>query len=335
MKLVIQIPAWNEEATLAETLASLPRHLKGFSEVAILVIDDGSTDRTAQIAHDGFAERLVRFSKHRGLAAAFSAGLDAALEMGADVIVNFDADLQYDPADIPALVEPILDGRADLVVGDRGPGRLAHFSPVKRFLQRLGSWMVRQASGLNVQDATSGLRALTREAARRMNVFSKMTYTLETLIQAGYKDLRVVSVPVSGRPVRRASRLLSSPTKYVLIQGANLLRITALYKPLKIFSGIAALFLLAGVVCGLRVVFAHLAGDPATHPVALILGAGFMFAGMLTFLIALLSDIAAINRELLEGLRLRESRSRAAESRLRKAEFRRETDEDLALPREP
>ncbi|HKA36655.1 MAG TPA: glycosyltransferase family 2 protein [Thermoanaerobaculia bacterium] len=334
MKLVIQIPAWNEEATLSDALASLPRNLPGFSEVLILVVDDGSTDRTAEVAREGFADRLVRFSKHRGLASAFSAGLDASLEMGADVIVNFDADLQYDPADIPRLVEPILEGRADIVVGDRGPGKLAHFSPVKRLLQRLGSWMVRQATGLNVQDATSGLRACTREAARRMNVFSKMTYTLEMLIQAGFKDLRVVSVPVSGRPVRRASRLLSSPTKYVLIQGANILRITALYKPLKIFSGIAALFLLVGVVCGVWALVEHLTGDPGPHTLALLVGGGSVFAGMLTFLMALLSDIAAINRELLEDLKLRESRNSTAESRLRKAEFRRELDEDVFLHRE-
>ena len=335
MKLVIQIPAWNEEATLSDALASLPRSLPGFSEILIVVVDDGSTDRTAEAAREGFADRVVRFPMHRGLAAAFSAGLDAALEMGADVIVNFDADLQYDPADIPSLVAPILEGRADMVVGDRGPGKLAHFSPVKRLLQRLGSWMVRQATGLNVQDATSGLRAFTREAARRMNVFSKMTYTLETLIQAGFKDLRVISVPVSGRPVRRASRLLSSPTKYVLIQGANILRITALYKPLKIFSGIAALFLLVGVSFIVYVLVAHMTGDSGTtHPVALIVGAGFLFAGALTFLMALLSDIAAINRELLEDLKLREARNSTAESRLRKVEFRRELDDDLVIPRE-
>ena len=154
MKLVIQIPAWNEEASLPDTLAALPRGLPGFAEVAVIVVDDGSTDRTAEAARAGFADRVIRFSKHRGLAAAFSAGLDEALEMGADVIVNFDADFQYDPADIPALVAPILAGRADLVVGDRGPGKLAHFSPLKRLLQRLGSWMVRQATGLEVNAIT-------------------------------------------------------------------------------------------------------------------------------------------------------------------------------------
>src|ERR1700693_1067253 len=198
MKLIIQIPAWEEEASLPATLAALPRSLPGFSETALLVIDDGSTDGTAEAARAGFADRVVSFTKHRGLAAAFSAGLEESSGMGADVIVNFDADLQYDPADIPALVAPILAGRADLVVGDRGPGKLAHFSPVKRLLQRLGSWMVRQASGLKVHDATSGLRAFTREAARRMNIFSKMTYTLETLIQAGFTDLRVAQ-PCPGR----------------------------------------------------------------------------------------------------------------------------------------
>ena len=329
MKLVIQIPAWNEEASLPDTLAALPRSLPGFSEVTILVIDDGSTDGTAEAARAGFADRVISFTKHRGLAAAFSAGLDESLAMGAGVIVNFDADLQYDPADIPALVAPILAGRADLVVGDRGPGTLAHFSAVKRMLQRLGSWMVRQASGLEIQDATSGFRAFTREAARRMNVFSKMTYTLETLIQAGFKDLRVASVPVRARPVRRASRLLASPTKYVLIQGANILRITALYKPLKIFSGAAALFLLGGLVFGIRVLLAQPPGDFRNHPLALSLAAMLIILAVLTFLIALLADIVAINRELLEDLKLRESRDRAAEARLRSVEHRRDTDERL------
>ena len=327
MKLVIQIPAWNEEASLPEALAAVPRTLPGFSEVAILVVDDGSTDGTAEAARAGFADRVISFSKHRGLAAAFSAGVDESLAMGADVIVNFDADLQYDAADIPALVAPILAGRADLVVGDRQPGKLAHFSPAKRLLQRLGSWMVRQASGLQVQDATSGLRAFTREAARRMNVFSKMTYTLETLIQAGFKDLRVVSVPVSARPVRRASRLFSSPTRYVLIQGANVLRITALYKPLKIFSGAGAIFFLFGAALGLRVLLAHWRGDTANHAVSLTLAAVLVTIGVLTFLIALLADIVAINRELLEDMKLRESRNRAAEARLRKVEYRRNGDE--------
>lgn len=324
MKLVIQIPAWNEEDSLPEALAALPRSVPGFSEVALLVVDDGSTDRTAEKARAGFADRVVSFSTHRGLAMAFSTGLEEALAMGADVIINFDADLQYDPADIPALVAPILAGRADFVVGDRGPGSLAHFSPVKRLLQRLGSWMVRQASGLEVQDATSGFRAFTREAARRLNVFSKMTYTLETLIQAGFKDLRVGSVPVRARPVRRASRLLASPTKYVLIQGANVLRITALYKPLKIFSSAALLFLVAGAGFGL---IAHLTEDSVKHDLALWLSGVFVIVGVMAFLIGILSDLAAINRELLEQLKLRESRVFPEQARRRTGDVRRSTDE--------
>ncbi|HEY3169541.1 MAG TPA: glycosyltransferase family 2 protein, partial [Thermoanaerobaculia bacterium] len=185
MKLVIQIPAFNEEALLPSALGQVRRPVPGFSKIEVLVVDDGSTDRTAEIARESGVDRIVRLPAHRGLAAAFSAGLEEALAMGADVIVNFDADLQYDAADIPALVAPILAGQADLVVGDRGPGTVAHFSAGKRVLQRIGSWVVRQASGLQVADAASGFRALSREAARRVNVFSRMTYTLETLIQAG------------------------------------------------------------------------------------------------------------------------------------------------------
>jgi glycosyltransferase involved in cell wall biosynthesis len=317
MKLVIQIPAFNEEALLPRALASIARHVPGFSQVQILVIDDGSTDSTAEVARECGADRVVRLPAHRGLAAAFSAGLEEALAMGADVIVNFDADLQYDAADIPSLVAPILEGRADLVVGDRGPGRLAHFSPGKRLLQRVGSWVVRQVSGLEVADAASGFRALTREAARRVNVFSRMTYTLETLIQAGSKDLRVASVPVRARPPERRSRLFTSVGKYVLVQGANVLRITALYKPLKIFSAAAGVFLVAGLLLGLRFLWFYLFGEnPGGHVQSLILAAVLIIVGAQTFLIALLADLVAINRTLLEELKLRntEHGTRSAES---------------------
>lgn len=307
MRLVIQIPAWNEEGSLPAALAVLPRRVAGFSEVRILVVDDGSSDRTAEIALAG-ADRVRRLPAHRGLAAAFAAGLDEALAMGADVIVNFDADLQYDPGDIPALVEPILAGRADLVLGDRGPGRLSHFSPGKRLMQRLGSWVVRQASGVQVRDAASGFRALSREAARRVNVFSKMTYTLETLIQAGSKGLRVVSVPVRAAMTERRSRLLTSATRYVLIQGANVLRMTALYKPLKFFSIAAAFFVLAGAALGARYLFFYFFGPRSSgHLQSLLLGGVLVVIGVQSFLIALLADLVAINRTLLEELKLRES----------------------------
>jgi glycosyltransferase involved in cell wall biosynthesis len=293
---------------LPRALDSITRQVPGFTDVAVLVIDDGSTDSTADVARQSGADRVVRLPAHRGLAAAFSAGLEEALAMGADVIVNFDADLQYDAADIPALVAPILAGTADLVVGDRGPGTLAHFSPGKRFLQRLGSWVVRQASGLQVADAASGFRALSREAARRMNVFSRMTYSLETLIQAGWKDLRVASVPVRAHPPTRPSRLFTSAGKYVLVQGANVLRITALYKPLKIFSAAAAIFLFAGLAIGIRfLVYYFLGKNPGGHVQSLILAAVLIVVGAQTFLIALLADLVAINRTLLEELKLRET----------------------------
>ena len=307
MKLVVQIPAFNEEAILGKAVASIDRRVPGFSEVAVLVVDDGSTDRTAEVARESRADRVIRLPAHRGLAAAFSTGLEEALAMGADVIVNFDADLQYDAADIPALVAPILAGTADLVIGDRGPGSLEHFSPGKRLLQRIGSWVVRQASGLEVADAASGFRALSREAARRVNVFSRMTYTLETLIQAGSKDLRVASVAVAAHPPARRSRLYSSVGKYVLVQGANVLRITALYKPLKMFSAAAAIFLFFGVVLGARYLWFVISDqNPSGHVQSLILAAVLIVVGAQTFLIALLADLVGINRTLLEELKLRE-----------------------------
>jgi len=306
MKLVIQIPAFDEEATIGRAIAALPRSLPGFSSVELLVVDDGSTDRTGALARSA-GVRVLRLTTNRGLAEAFAAGLTEALALGADVIVNFDADLQYDPSDIPALVAPILEGRADFVIGDRGPSELAHFSPSKRLLQRLGSWVVRQASGIEVADAVSGFRALSREAARRINVFSKLTYTLETLIQAGYKGLRVASVPVRAHPPVRPSRLFTSTTKYVLLQGANVLRITALYKPLKIFSIAAALFVAGGVALGARFLGYYLFGsNPGGHVQSLILAAVLIVVGFQTFLIALVADLVAINRRLLEEMKLRE-----------------------------
>jgi glycosyltransferase involved in cell wall biosynthesis len=307
MKLVIQIPAYNEEATIAKALAALPRSVPGFSSVETLVIDDGSTDATSERAREAGAGRVVRLTTNRGLAEAFSVGLSEALAMGADVIVNFDADLQYDPADIPALVAPVLEGRADFTIGDRGPGQLAHFSPSKRLLQRMGSWVVRQASGIQVTDAVSGFRAMSAEAARRLNVFSKLTYTLETLIQAGYKGLRVVSVPVRAHPPVRPSRLFTSTFKYVLLQGSNVLRITALYKPMKVFSIAGALFMLAGAALGARFLAYYFFGrNPGGHVQSLILAAVLIVVGFQTLLIALLADLVAINRRLLEEMKLKD-----------------------------
>ena len=301
--LVIQVPAYDEEEHLGAVLSSLPRAVAGFDRVAIVVIDDGSRDRTPEIAREAGDVDLLRFPVHRGLAAAFNGGIAHALAMGADCIVNFDADGQYAPEDVAAVTAPILEGRADVVVGDRRTDTLAHFSAGKRLLQRAGSWVVRQASGTEVADATSGFRALSREAAASANVFSRMTYTLETLIQAGSKGLRVVSVPVRARPTQRRSRIVRSNLHYVLVSGANILRITALYKPLKVFSAAAAVFLAAGIALVARFFWFYFGPRPAGHVQSLIVAAILIVVGAQTFLIALLADLVSINRTLLEKLR--------------------------------
>jgi len=306
--LVIQIPAYNEEGHVGAAIAALPKSVPGFSRVAILVVDDGSTDGTAAEARGAGNVEVLRFPVHRGLAAAFNAGIARALAMGADCIVNFDADNQYDAADLPLLTDPIVRGEADVVVGDRRPDALPHFSPGKKLLQRAGSWVVRQASGTDVADATSGFRAISREAARSLNVFSKMTYTLETLIQAGSKGLRVASVPIRVRPTYRPSRIVRSNLHYVLVSGANILRITALYKPLKVFSAAAAVLVAAGLALVARFFWYYFGPRPGGHVQSLIVAAILIVVGVQTFLIALLADLVSINRTLLENLREREAR---------------------------
>jgi len=300
--LVIQIPAYNEEDQIGLAIAALPKSVAGFSRVAVLVVDDGSTDGTAAAARRAGDVDVLRLPIHRGLAAAFNAGVAHALAMGADCIVNFDADSQYEADDLPLLTDPIVRGEADVVVGDRRAYALPHFSPGKRFLQRAGSWVVRQVSGTEVADATSGFRALSREAARSLNVFSKMTYTLETLIQAGSKGLRVRSVPVHARPTERRSRIVRSNLHYVLVSGANILRITALYKPLKVFSAAAAVLVAAGLALVARFFWYYFGPRPGGHVQSLIVAAILIVVGVQTFLIALLADLVSINRTLLERL---------------------------------
>ena len=314
MKLVIQIPAWDEAEQIGPALAELPHHMAGFDAVETLVVDDGSTDGTAEAARRAGADHVVRLPIHRGLAFAWRAGLDAALRLGADVIVSTDADRQYAAADVETLVAPLLRGEAEIVVGDRGVATKADFSPGKRLTQRFGSWIVRRASGTEVPDATSGFRALTREAALRLNVFSRMTYTLETLIQAGNKEIAVASVPVRTNPPVRESRLIRRSANYVLVQGANILRITALYKPLPVFFGCASLLAAAGLtLVGRYVYFVVADHNPAGHLQSLLLAAVLFVAAVVCVLSGLLADLISINRTLLEELVLEKRRKEAGE----------------------
>jgi glycosyltransferase involved in cell wall biosynthesis len=300
VKLIIQIPCYNEEDNLAETLASLPRSLPGFDQVETLVIDDGSTDATAGVARRAGADYLLRFPVNLGLASAFSAGLDAALKLGADIIVNTDADNQYRGSDIALLVQPILAGQAEMVIGDRAPHRIEHFGPMKRVLQLVGSWVVRQLSATTVPDAASGFRAFSRRAALRLNVFTKFTYTLETIIQAGKKHIPIAHVPITTNPERRPSRLFGRLSVYLRHSVATLIRIYALYEPLKVFWRLGAACFFVGVVLGFRFLLDYLAGEGAGHIQSLILAAVLLIIGVQTMLIGLVADLIGGTRTLLE-----------------------------------
>ncbi|HEY7412793.1 MAG TPA: glycosyltransferase family 2 protein [Vicinamibacteria bacterium] len=301
MKVVVQIPCLNEEATLAETLAAIPRAIPGVETVEVLVIDDGSTDRTAEVARAHGADHVVRFTRRKGLAAGFMAGLDASLRLGADVIVNTDADNQYPAEAIPQLVAPILRGEADIVIGDRGVGEVQHFSPLKRRLQTAGSWVVRKVSGTDVPDSTSGFRALTREAALRINIVSEFTYTLESIIQAGKKKMAVAHLPIEARQTR-PSRLVSSTWDYVKRSGATILRIYAMYEPFKVFVVLGSLLLLGGVGLGLRYAYFWWLGEIRGHLQAAILSVLLLILGFQTLQWGVMADLIASNRKLIEDL---------------------------------
>ncbi len=300
MKLIIQIPCYNEAETLPETLAALPRAIPGVDAVEFLVVDDGSQDGTAEAARSLGVDHVVRLSHNMGLARAFAAGLDACVRLGADVIVNTDADNQYMGEDVIQLVEPILARRADLTVGDRGVATLALFSPVKRFLQRLGSWVVSRAAGVNIPDATSGFRAFTRETALRMLVLSNYSYTLETLIQAGARGAAIEFVPIRTNPPTRPSRLMRSMPHFIANSAATILRAYALYQPLRIFFTLGGLSLLAGLLIGVRFLWFYINGSGGGHVQSLILAAIFVIVGFQVLLIGLVADLVAFNRKIME-----------------------------------
>jgi glycosyltransferase involved in cell wall biosynthesis len=298
--IVVQIPCYNEAATLPVVLATIPRRVGRAARVRTLVVDDGSTDGTAAVARRAGADYVVRHTRNRGLAAAFQTGLTAALRLGADVIVNTDGDNQYPQADLPRLVAPILAGTADVVVADRQTARVAHFSPLKKLLQTVGSALVRVASGTGVRDAPSGFRAYSREAALRLYVHSRYSYTLETLIQAGAQRLRVASVPVVVNPQVRASRLMSSLPSYLLHSGTTLLRAYVTYRPLVVFSLVGALFLAIGTAGILRFLYYFVTDGGAGHIQSVVLAGTLWSVGVMIVLSGLQADLAAANRRLAE-----------------------------------
>ena len=300
MKLIIQIPCFNEEAQLPATLVDLPRTVPGFDQVEWLVVDDGSTDRTIEVARAGGVDHIVRLTNNKGLAAGFQAGLDACLKLGADVVVNTDADNQYDARDIPKLVAPIVDGRADMVVGDREVMSIEHFSPLKKVLQRLGSWVVRQASQTSVPDTTSGFRAYNREAAIQMAVVSKFTYTLETIIQAGKQLVATDHVPIRTNEQTRKSRLFPSMWAYVRRNGLAIFRIYTQYEPLKVFMIASVVVALPAVALWIRWFVFYLEGEGAGNVQSLILGAVLLIASMLLAALGVIGDLLAAQRTMVQ-----------------------------------
>jgi glycosyltransferase involved in cell wall biosynthesis len=298
MKLIIQIPCYEEEATLPATLAELPRELPGVDVVEWLVIDDGSGDRTVEVARAHGVHHVVRLTNNKGLAAAFQAGLEASLKLGADVIVNTDADNQYHGGDIPQLLAPILAGEADMVIGDRQTDTIEHFSPVKKRLQRFGSAVVRRASGTNVPDTTSGFRAYNREAALQLQVVSKFTYTLESIIQAGKMLVAVDHVPIRTNEKVRESRLFPSTWAYVRRNTVSIFRVYTLYEPLRVFLAVAALFALVGVVIWARFLWFFFSGEGAGHIQSLILGATLFIVAVQLAALGVVGDILASSRVL-------------------------------------
>jgi glycosyltransferase involved in cell wall biosynthesis len=301
-KLIIQIPCRNEEATLGLTLRALPRTLPGVNIIERLIIDDGSSDQTIQVARAHGVDHVVALPRHQGLAKAFVAGLEASLKAGADIIVNTDADNQYCADDIPKLIAPILKGNADIVIGARSIGEVAHFSPVKKSLQKLGSWVVRLASRTDIPDAPSGFRAISRNAAMQLHVFNEYTYTLETIIQAGQKSMAITSIPIRTNPYSRPSRLYKNIPTYLQRQVSTIIRIFMTYRPFRFFAGPGILLFTFGVLISLRFLYFYFTEGGVGHVQSLILSSLLMGSGFFLVVVGLLADLIAVNRNLLERL---------------------------------
>jgi len=300
LKLIVQIPCYNEEETLPQTVADIPRTIPGIDRVEILVVDDGSTDKTTEVARVLGVEHIVRNKRNVGLARNFRAGIDACLALGADIIVNTDGDNQYAGADIPKLVAPILAGDADIVIGDRETQKLLHFSPTKRFLQWLGSGVVRKLAGIRVPDTVSGFRAFSREAAIKLNIVSAFSYTIETVIQAGKRNLAVTSVPIRTNPKTRESRLFKSLPHFIKNSVGTMVRMYSMYQPLRVFFYIGSFLTLVGLLPILRFLYLYAMGQGAGHLQSLVLGGVFLVMGFLAYLVGLVADLIGFNRQLLE-----------------------------------
>jgi len=302
MKLIIQIPCYNEETTLPQTLADLPKKIEGIDTIEILIVDDGSSDNTVKVAREHGVNYVVSFPQNKGLAKGFNAGIDACLKLGADIIVNTDADNQYYGEDIEKLIRPIINGEAEIVIGDRNTSEIEHFSWLKKKLQRLGSWVVRHLSDTDIPDATSGFRAFSREAALQMNVVTRFTYTLETIIQAGKKNLIVTHVPIRTNEKLRESKLFRNNWQYIKRSISTILRIYTMYEPLKMFTYIGGTIFFIGFLIGLRFLYYYLFVSGVGHVQSLILAAVLLLVGFQIFIIGLLADIIGSNRQLIENV---------------------------------
>jgi len=300
VKLIVQIPCYNEEGTIAETIAAIPRKIDGVGKVEVLVIDDGSKDRTIDVAKKAGADHILVLKNHKGLAQAFKIGLDSCLKRGADIIVNTDGDHQYRGENIPSLIQPILDHEADIVIGERPIEQMKEFSWVKKRSQRIGSYIVRKLSGIEVKDVTSGFRAYDREAAFRINIQTTYTYTWESTIQAGKAFLKVSHTPVTVNPPKRPSRLIRNRLDYVKRFFATIIRIYATFEPLKVFSSIGAIFVIGAIILFVRFWYFFAIGDGAGHVQSLIFGAVLAFVGIQNFTLGLIGDLIASNRRLLD-----------------------------------
>ena len=305
MKLIIQIPCLNEEQTLPETLKDLPKSLNGIDDIEILIIDDGSTDQTVQCAREHGVHHVLSLTNNKGLAKAFIFGISQSLKLGADIIVNTDADNQYFGGDIEKLVQPILDKRADIVIGNRQVETISHFSPIKILLQKLGSWTVRQLSGTTIPDATSGFRAYSKEAALQMNVISDFTYTVETIISAGNKNLAIEHTPVRTNKKLRESRLFPSIQVYLRRTLVTMLKVYSMYRPLKLFTIAGGTIFLIGFAIGCRYLFFFFQGQTEGHIQSLILSAITLIVGFQIIMMGIAAELIAVNRQLLEDIQLR------------------------------